>query len=342
MDRIRLGRTGLLVSRSSFGAIPIQRISFDESKALLWKSFDRGINFYDTARGYTDSEEKLGNAFSGMRKEVIIATKGFSRKRKRLLEDLETSLKNLKTDYVDILQLHNPDPLPDPGDPESAYGGLLEAKQKGMVRFIGITSHKVGLADEAVRSGLYDTLQFPLCYLSTEKEVAVAQLCRETDIGFIAMKALSGGLLTNAAAAFAYLRQYDNVVPIWGIEKEWQLDQFVAMEKDPPPLDDDMRKVIEKDREELAGSFCRACGYCLPCPANIPITMAARMSFLLARTNPKTLLTENMKKSMELINDCQDCGHCRENCPYELDTPELLRKMLDDYLVQYEKLHGKS
>ena len=340
MEKIRLGRTNLLVSRSGFGAIPIQRLSFAEARELLWEAYEKGINFYDTARLYADSEEKIGYALSEVRKSIIIATKSKADQKDQLLKDLETSLKLLKTDYVDLLQVHNPGKLPDPNDPESSYSGLLEAREKGLTRFIGITNHKLDLTVEAVESHLYDTVQYPLSYLSTEKELELVKVCRNNDTGLIAMKALSGGLLTNAASAFAFLRQFDNVVPIWGIEKKWELEEFIKLEKDPPPLNAEMQDIIANDRAQLSGSFCRGCGYCMPCPVDIPINFAARMKFLLQRSSYRSFINEKWKENMEKINDCQECGQCRDNCPYELDTPNLLKEMLADYMTVYNKIKG--
>jgi predicted aldo/keto reductase-like oxidoreductase len=331
MERIRLGRTGMMVSRSGFGAIPIQRIGSVEADHLLRKAFDHGINFYDTARGYTDSEEKIGRALSCVRKEVIIATKSKGRDRKTFMTDLETSLQILKTDYVDLIQLHNPKTLPDPEEVDGAYHGLLEARQKGMARFIGITAHRLDVALAASVSGLYDTIQFPLSMISSEKDLGLIGACDQKDIGLIAMKALSGGLITNTKAAFAFLRQFNSVVPIWGIQLEKELDEFIALEANPPELSDPMRRLIEKDRAELSGAFCRGCGYCLPCPAGIPISQAARMSLFLRRQLVKRFFTDKWKEDMARINDCTGCGHCREMCPYELDVPTLLKKQLVDY-----------
>ena len=331
MEKIRLGRTEMMVSRSGFGAIPIQRISFDEAKHLLQKAYDNGINFFDTARGYSDSEEKIGYALSAVRSNVIIASKSMAPDQKALREHLETCLKNLKTDYIDIFQIHNPKKLPDPNDPNSIYQVLLEAKKKGLIRFIGITNHRLDIALEAAASGLYDTVQFPLSSLSTQADLELIAECKKRDLGVIAMKALSGGLITNAASTFTFLRQYDNVVPIWGIEKETQLDEFIALEKNPPQLDAAMWQVIEKDRVELGGSFCRGCGYCMPCPVGIEINTAARMLFLLKRTRFEQYIDNKWKEKMELINQCLECGQCKSKCPYDLDTPNLLKKMLGEY-----------
>ena len=341
MEQIRLGRSNLLVSRSGFGAIPIQRICFEDARRLLRKAYDHGINFFDTARGYTDSEEKIGYALSDVRKEIIIATKTPAGDKKAVLEDLERSLRNLRTDHIDIYQLHNPTKLPDPDDPSSAFNGLLEARKQGKIRFMGITNHRLGVVLEAIVTGLYDTVQYPLSALATDADLRVVQECQKHDLGLIAMKALAGGLLTNAATAFAFLRQYRNVVPIWGIQTELELDEFLSYEKRPPVLDSKMWQRIEQDRVALSGSFCRACGYCLPCPAGIPIPMAARMSLLLRRMPFQQFMEDNWRKQMMLIRDCQDCGHCKDHCPYHLDTPTLLREVLEDY-EEFYKNHSKT
>ena len=190
MDKIILGRTNLMVSRSGFGALPIQRVSFEDAGKILRKAYDNGINFFDTARGYTDSEEKIGYALSNVRSNIIIATKNSAKDKKTLFQHLESSLKNLKTDYIDILQLHNPDKLPNPEDEEGLYAGLQEAKEKGLVRFIGLTNHKIKNAMDAAASGLYDTIQFPLSSLSDEIDLELIEECKKKNVGVIAMKAL--------------------------------------------------------------------------------------------------------------------------------------------------------
>jgi predicted aldo/keto reductase-like oxidoreductase len=331
MELMRLGRTGLTISRTGFGALPIQRVSFDEARALLRRAYDAGVTFFDTARGYSDSEEKIGYALADVRLKIVIATKISATDRRSFLEKLAVSLRSLKTDYVDVLQLHWPHELPDAADAESIYAGLMEAKDKGMTRFVGITHHAREKAAEAVASGLYDTLQFPLNAISSEPDLALIDLCRKHDVGVIAMKALSGGLITNAAATFAFLRQYDNVVPIWGVQRPAELEEILALEANPPALDDAMWAQIEKDRRELAGDFCRACGYCLPCPQDIPIPMAARMSLLLRRMPWQQFMSEEWQDRMGLVETCTECGQCRQKCPYGLDTPTLLRRNLEDY-----------
>jgi aryl-alcohol dehydrogenase-like predicted oxidoreductase len=339
MQKIRLGRTNLMVSKSGFGAIPIQRISFADADRVLSKAYTGGISFFDTARSYTDSEEKIGYSLAKVRSNIIIATKTPSEDRQGVLRDLETSLKNLQTDYIDIYQLHNPKELPDPDDPQSSYGALLEAKKKGRIGWIGITNHRLEVALAAVESGLYDTVQFPLSSISSADDLKLIAVCKQKDIGLIAMKALAGGLITNARSAFAFLRQYDNVVPIWGIETEAQLKEFLSMEEQPPLLDRQMRETIDRDRAELRGTFCRACGYCMPCPAGIPIPMAARMSLLLRRMPYEQFMTDEWQAQMLLIQECKNCGQCKKHCPYQLDTPKILQEMLNDYRKFYDGYH---
>ncbi len=331
METTILGRTGLRVSRTSFGALPIQRVSFAEARTILRKAYGSGINFFDTARGYSDSEEKMGAALADVRHDLIIATKTHAATKNDLLDHVQTSLKNLRTDYIDILQLHNPSQVPNPEDPDGLFAGLEEAKRRGWIRFFGITNHRLPIAQEAVRSGLFDTLQFPLSVLSSDEDLQLAQECSEREIGFIAMKALSGGLVTNARAAFAFLRQHPHIVPIWGIQRESELDEFIDLEAKPPVLDESLQKSIALDRKELSGSFCRGCGYCMPCPVGIPISMAARISLLLRRAPEQNFVTPEWQDKMRLINDCTQCGQCKAQCPYDLDTPELLKAELEKY-----------
>jgi len=336
MEKMRLGRTGLMVSRSGFGALPIQRISFEDSKAILTRAYESGINFFDTARMYSDSEEKIGNALSGVRDNIIIATKTHAKDKKTLFEHLETSLKNMKTGYIDLYQLHNPGKLPEPDDKSGLYAGLIEARQKGLIRYIGITNHSLENAIEAAESGLYDTVQFPLSSLSSDEDLKLPEVCKKADVGLIAMKAMSGGLITNPATTFAFLRKFGNIVPIWGVQRMSELEDFIALEKNPPVLDEKMMEIIRKDREELSGEFCRGCGYCLPCPAGINIPLQARISLMMNRSPYAEYLTDSFREKMELINDCINCGHCRDHCPYKLNTPELLKKELKRYHEFYE------
>lgn len=332
MERVTLGSTGITVNKNGFGALPIQRITQQDAVRLARMALEAGITFFDTARFYTDSELKLGEAFDGIRSRVYLATKTGATTADGFWKDLETSLHNLRTDYIDIYQFHNPAFCPKPGDKSGLYEAMLSAKSQGMIRHIGITNHRLHVAKEAIESGLYETLQFPFCYLSGEQELMLVKACKEKNMGFIAMKALSGGLITDSAAAYAYLAQFDNVLPIWGVQREKELKEFISYISEPPVLTEERRVFIEKDRAELSGNFCRGCGYCMPCPAGIEINNSARMSLMLRRAPSEAWLTKEWQEKMLRINDCRHCGHCTDKCPYGLNTPELLRKNLADYL----------
>ena len=331
MNTVTLGTTGITVNKNGFGALPIQRISNEDAVHLIRKAYQAGITFFDTARFYTDSEVKLGEALEGIRDQVYIATKTGAATADAFWKDLETSLHNLKTDYVDLYQFHNPAFCPKPGDGSGLYEAMLQAKEEGKVRHIGITNHRLQVAQEAIASGLYETLQFPFCYLSGEKELALVNACQKKKMGFIAMKALSGGLITNSAAAYAFLAQYENVLPIWGIQREQELDEFISYIDNPPAMTVEIKALIAQDRAELSGDFCRGCGYCMPCPAGIEINNCARMSLLLRRSPSALQLTEEVQEKMKKIENCLHCNRCKSKCPYELDTPALLAKNYEDY-----------
>ena len=328
---VTLGKTGITVNKNGFGALPIQRISDEEAVHLLRKAYDNGITYFDTARWYTDSEHKIGLAFAGMRDKIFIATKTGATNAEGFWQDIETSLKELQTDYIDLYQFHNPSFCPKPGDESGLYDAALEAKKQGKIRHIGITNHRLAVAHEAIDSGLYETLQFPFCYLATDKDVEVVNKCKAADMGFIAMKALSGGLITNSAAAYAYLAQFDNVLPIWGVQRESELDEFLSYIDNPPVMTEELKTLINRDREELLGDFCRGCGYCMPCPVGIEINNCARMSLLLRRSPSAGHLSPEGQEKMMKIENCLHCNQCKSKCPYGLDTPTLLQKNLEDY-----------
>ena len=271
MVEVTLGSTGITVNKNGFGALPIQRISDEDAVCLIRKAYEGGINFFDTARCYSDSEKKVGIALEGIRDKVIVATKTMSTTVEGFWEDLEISLDNLKTDHVDIYQFHNPSFCPRPGDGTGLYEAMLEAKAQGKVKHIGITNHRLSVANEAIDSGLYETLQFPFCYLATDKDIELVEKCRKANMGFIAMKALSGGLINNSRAAYVYLARFDNVLPIWGVQRENELDEFLSYVQEPPVMTQELEELIRHDREQLQGEFCRGCGYCMPCPVGIEI-----------------------------------------------------------------------
>lgn len=331
MKQITLGKTGITVPQNAFGALPIQRVSKEMAVKLLRRAYEGGMRFFDTARAYSDSEEKVGAAFDGMRDKVFIATKTGAKTPEEFWNHLETSLRNLRTDYVDLYQFHCADQCYRPGDGTGMYECMLEAKRQGKIRHIGITAHKLYIAEEIVESGLYETLQYPFSYLSSEREKQLVENCKKADMGFIAMKALAGGLINRSEAAMAFISQYDQVLPIWGIQKEKELEEWLGCMEETPGMTEEIRAFIEKEQQELTGEFCRGCGYCMPCPAGIQINQCARMSLMLRRAPSAAWLTPEMQAEMRKIEGCLECGQCMKKCPYELNTPELLKKNYEDY-----------
>ncbi|WP_422484579.1 aldo/keto reductase [Gudongella sp. DL1XJH-153] len=331
MTTVKIGNTGIIVNKNGFGALPIQRIDSSQARQILIRAFEGGINFFDTSRAYSDSEEKIGMSLSHVRDKIHIATKTKASNADEFWSDLEKSLQKLKTDYIDIYQFHNLSFCPKPGDGTGLYEAMLEAKDKGLINHIGLTNHKMHVAMEAIESGLYKTLQFPFSYLATEDEIRLVEMCKENGVGFIAMKSLAGGLINNSRAAYAYLSLFGNVLPIWGVQRINELEEFLEYVKNPPVMTPEILDVIEMDKKILSGEFCRGCGYCLPCPAGIDIPNAARMSLMIRRAPTKGFFGEAWQIKMKKIEDCIDCRHCSDNCPYGLDTPNLLKRNLEDY-----------
>jgi predicted aldo/keto reductase-like oxidoreductase len=290
------------------------------------------MRYFDTARAYSDSEEKVGEAFAGgLRDEIVLATKTQAKTPAEFREQLETSLRTLRTDRIDVYQFHCVGQCWRPGDGSGMYEEMLAAKAAGKIRHVCVTTHLIAVAEECVDSGLYDTLQFPFSYLASDREVALVKRCEAANVGFIAMKRLAGGLITRSDAAMPFISQFPNVVPIWGVQRERELDEWLSYMADTPSMTPERRALVERDRKELAGSFCRGCGYCMPCPAGIQINNCARMSQMIRRSPSANFLSEEWQGLMGKIEDCIDCGLCKSRCPYGLDTPNLLRKNLADY-----------
>ncbi len=330
MRNITLGKTGITTPQNAFGALPIQRVSQDQAIKLLRAAKDGGMTFFDTARAYSDSEEKLGAAFEGVRDQIYIASKTQAKTPEQFWKDLDTTLSNLRTDYLDLYQFHCASRCFAPGDGTGMYEAMLEAKKQGKIRHIGITAHLIAVAEDIVASGLYETLQFPFSYLASDREIELVRSCEKAGMGFIAMKGLAGGLLTNSRACMAFMSRFE-ALPIWGIQREEELEQWLSFFNDEVTLDEETSAFIEEDKKALQGDFCRGCGYCMPCTAGIQINQCARMSQLIRRAPSENFKGEFWQKEMAKIEDCVDCGLCKTKCPYGLDTPNLLRKNLTDY-----------
>ena len=330
MREITLGTTGIKTPQNAFGALPIQRVDKQTDVKLLRGAYEGGMVFFDTARAYSDSEEKLGEAFEGMREKIFISSKTQATTPEKFWTDLDTTLKNLRTDYLDLHQFHCAKQCYRPGDGTGMYEAMLEAKKQGKVRHIGITAHLLNVAEEIVKCGLYETLQYPFSYLATDREIRLVLDAEKAGMGFIAMKGLSGGLLTNSEACMAFMSQYP-VLPIWGIQKETELKEWLSFFEKDVKMTEEIRTFIEEDRKDLMGDFCRGCGYCMPCTVGIQINNCARMSQLIRRAPSENFLSKEWQDNMMQIEKCVDCGACKSKCPYGLNTPELLRKNLADY-----------
>jgi predicted aldo/keto reductase-like oxidoreductase len=331
MKQVTLGRTGITVPQNGFGMLPLQRISVEAARALLRRAYDGGMRFFDTAHGYTDSEYKFGKAFPDGRGEIVLATKTHVSTPEKLRADLEQSLHMMKTDHIDVFQLHQIPKVFRPDDGTGIYEELLRAKEEGLILHIGFTAHKIDVAEEGIASGLYETVQYPMSYLATDRELDLVRKAKEADMGFICMKGLAGGLLTRSDVCMAFMTQFDNAVPIWGIQRENELDEWLSYMDDTPELNEEMQAFIAKERAELAGDFCRSCGYCMPCPVGIEIRNCARMSQLIRRSPSEQYFKPAWQEKMRQIEDCLECYQCASKCPYGLDTPKLLKKNYEDY-----------
>lgn len=331
MNMVTLGSTGIQVPQNGFGALPIQRDSKEVAVKIVRRAYEGGMRFFDTARAYSDSEEKVGEALHDVRDNLYIATKTMAQTPEEFWEQLETSLRLLKTDYIDIYQFHCANQVYEPGDGTGMYECMLEAKAQGKIRHIGITAHKIQIAFDAVESGLYETLQYPFSYLAAEREKELVAKCKEKNVGFIAMKGLAGGLINKSEAAMAFMTQYDNVLPIWGIQRETELEEWLSYMENTPSMTGEIKEYIEREQKELSGEFCRGCGYCMPCPKGIMINQCARMSLMLRRAPSASWLSEDMQAEMKKIETCINCRKCVSKCPYSLNTPELLKKNYEDY-----------
>ena len=313
-------------AKSNKVVLDASTVSASLTTPLICQISDESIRVFISKRTVGGSEE-----LAGARMSLYAADDKGAKTGEALWEDLHTSLKLLKTDHIDVYQLHLANQVYRPDDGTGLYETLVKAKEQGKILHIGVTAHKVGVAEDLVASGLYETLQFPFSYLASDRDIALVQKTKEAGMGFIAMKGLSGGLLTDSAACMAFMSQFDNVVPIWGVQRESELDEWLSFFEKMPEMDDRIRALIEADKRELAKDFCRGCGYCAPCTVGIQINACARMIQMIRRMPSDEFLGEAWKERMFRIEDCIECGACLPRCPYELNIPELLKKNLEDY-----------
>ena len=340
MDKIRFGKSGLMVSKVAFGGIPIQRCSRDEAVSVVRGVIGLGVNFFDTANGYSDSEEKIGLGIKGTpRDSLVIASKSPARDKKTFLQHIDLSLSRLGLDYIDLYQLHGVSSLEayDAVFAEGgAYEGLEEAVRAGKVRFAAFSSHSIPIAMKIMREGKFVSVQLPFNYVDDDAAKEAIPLAKELDMGFIAMKPFGGGLLTDAGTIIKYLSQFDNIVPDPGIEKLHEMEEIVRIIESGEKFASEDLAEIEKAKAELGGSWCHRCEYCQPCPQNITIHIILTLESLIKRT-PYTKASEMMGRAIDSARECTECRTCVQRCPYNLDIPELIKEKLviwDKYVAE--------
>jgi predicted aldo/keto reductase-like oxidoreductase len=327
MRSVRLGKTELIVSRVGFGGIPIQRLTEAEAVSVVQRCLDLGVTLLDTANGYTTSEERIGKAIAGRRHQVIVATKTAARDRATALQHLELSLKRLNTDYLDLWQLHNIS-TPEAYDQVLGPGGAMEAAQEalraGKIRHIGISTHSLDMALKAVPSGRFETIQFPFNFVTDEAVEELLPLTRQHDVGFIAMKPMAGGMLTDARLTIKHLLQFDNVIPDPGIQTIEEIEEIAAIVNGHWELTPQEWQEIARIRGEMETRFCRRCEYCQPCPQKVRISTAVNVQSFWRRFPPERFFAGFVADAIESARQCGDCGECEDRCPYHLPIREML------------------
>jgi predicted aldo/keto reductase-like oxidoreductase len=328
MDKIRLGKTGMMVTRLGFGGIPIQRLTEDDAVKVVRRCLDLGINFFDTANAYTTSEERIGRAVKGRRQDVFIATKTGVRPGDDIEKNLELSLKRLGTDYIDLYQFHGINDMPTLNkiiDPENGLYRVFEkAKKAGKIRHIGITSHQMDVAKAQAKTGKFETLMFPFNFITSEPADELLPLCREHDMGFIVMKPMAGGMLSNPNVAFKYLLQFPDIVVIPGIEKIDEIEEIARIYGGPHRMTTAERQQMQRMRDELGTRFCRRCEYCQPCPQQVPISLLMTFPSFVKRLPPDWYLKGFIPDAMARAAECTQCGECETKCPFNLPIREMI------------------
>jgi len=332
VKKIRFGKTELLVSQIAFGGIPVMRVPKAEAVTLIRETIDLGINFIDTANGYADSEEKIGAAIKGIEREkLVIASKSTADDKKTFNEHLDLSLKRLGVDYIDIYQLHHVSSETRCNAvfaPGGALEGLQEAIAAGKVRFPAFSSHNIPTAIKVMKSGKFDAVQIPFNYIDFEAEEEIIPLANKLDMGFIAMKPMGGGLLSDAGLSFRYLMQYDSIIPDPGIERIEEIREIIAIVEKGEPLSAQDWKEIEKLRAEFGPSWCHRCDYCKPCPQDIPMSMVLLARSMVKRFSPERALSM-VGTNIDKARSCVECGACITRCPYNLEIPRLMKESIE-------------
>lgn len=327
MEYRTLGKTGLNVSRMGFGGIPIQRIDAAGTKVLIRQLYQNNVNYIDTARGYTVSEEYLGEALEGLREHFVLATKSMARTKEDMARDIDISLKNLRTDYIDLYQVHNPnkEQLEQVIAPGGALEALKEAKAAGKIGHIGVTLHYLELFERAIDFDWVETIMFPYSIVETQGEELI-RACAERNIGFICMKPLAGGAIDNAPVALRYVVSNPSVsVVIPGMAAPEELQQNLEAVNNTEPMSEAERDAVKHIRDSLGTQFCRRCNYCAPCTVGISIPNVFLMEGYYSRYDLKDWAVFRYNAMEKKASDCIACGACEPRCPYHLPIRQMLK-----------------
>jgi uncharacterized protein len=331
MERVVLGRTGLEVYRLGFGGIPIQRVTEQEAVATVLHAIETGVDFIDTARGYTTSERRIGTALKQTDKRVVLASKSMAKTAEAVRADLETSLKELQKDYVDIYQCHYVSTEADyqtVTGPGGALAGLTRAQEEGLIGHIGITSHDLRVLERAVADGLFETIMVCFSFLEPAAAEKVIPKAVAAGIGVLAMKPFSGGVIENATLALKYVLSVPGVVAIPGVETPELFDEDWGVFQGPSALSQEEEREIAALQQRYDKIFCRRCDYCQPCSQEIQISTLLGLESIAKRIGMEPLVSGMFRESIEQARNCSDCGECVQRCPYQLPVPELIRGSL--------------
>jgi predicted aldo/keto reductase-like oxidoreductase len=327
---VKLSGTDLEVSEVGFGGIPIIPLPKNEAVSIVRYCFDLGVTFFDTANMYLTSEEKIGTALEPVRDKAVIASKTTQRDANGAAAHIDTSLEQLKTDWIDIYQLHNvsnEETLQQVLAPQGAYEALAEARDAGKIRFIGISSHSISTAMEALQTGLFSTLQFPYNFIENDPENELFPFAIQNNVGIIGMKPLGGGLLERADLCFGFLQQHPHVVPIPGIRENKEADEIIDLYRHPQPLSRSDLAEMQKIKRLVGLTFCHRCEYCMPCEQGVQIPSVLIFQAAAKRLSPEGVSTW-LGEAMETAAECIECGQCEEKCPYHLPIADLLKENL--------------
>jgi predicted aldo/keto reductase-like oxidoreductase len=332
MEKIRLGKTDMMVSRVGFGGIPIQRLSEDEAVTVVRRCLDLGVTFLDSSHAYSSSEERIGKAIAGRREGLILSTRTPSRIRDGAVSDLNLSLERLGTDNIDLYHIHgvnNLDSLKTILAPDGSMETLQNAKRNGVVKHIGLTTHSLDVAKESVKSGHFETVMVAFNFVNDDVASELLPLAKEYDVGIIAMKPLAGGMLDNVTLAFKYLLGFPDVLPLVGIDKTEYIEEIVRIVTAPWSMSKTEQHEMKRLKEELGTRFCRSCDYCQPCTEGIMISVVLNAQSFVKRNSPELIFTGRLVVVIEQVVNCQKCGECETKCPYGLPIMDMINEEAD-------------